>query len=36
MFAFEVEGKTTDRPDLLRTLLAEKGTAMRPRPLECS
>jgi glycerophosphoryl diester phosphodiesterase len=34
MIGFNVDGMTTDRPDVLRTLLARKGLAVPPRPGE--
>jgi glycerophosphoryl diester phosphodiesterase len=36
MLEFEVDGMTTDRPDVLRALLARKGLAVPPRPEEHS
>jgi hypothetical protein len=34
MLAFDVDGMITDRPDLLRALLEERGMAVPPRTQE--
>src|ERR1700757_3283911 len=34
LLAFEVDGMTTDRPELLRSLLERRGMAVPPRPQE--
>ena len=35
LLAFNVDGMTTDRPDLLRALLERSAMAVPPRPKEC-